>query len=80
MIKLKNIKIDSNIVKCNIIPEDSHESGKLEIDLSKNIIVSSVLPVGYEWCKKHLEYAKEYLIELYKSAREIPTEKLIMWN
>lgn len=79
MIKLKNIVIETNIAKSDIIPEDCKTNGEIEIDLSESKITNFVLPVGYEWCKKHLEYAKEYLIEIAKSKKDIPIEKTIMW-
>lgn len=79
MIKLKNIVIDNNIAKSEIIPEDSIVSGNIEIDLSENKILDFVLPKGYEWCKKHLEYAKNYLIEASMLKDGIPKEKTIMW-
>lgn len=79
MIKLKNIVIENNIVKSDIIPEDCKTNGTIEIDLSEKKIKNSVLPTGYEWCKKHLEYAKDYLIEISKFKDNIPKEKLIMW-
>lgn len=79
MIKLKNITIENNIAKCDIVPEDSLESGIIEIDLAQSSIMSAVLPKGYEWCKMHLEHGKNYLCELYKSKLEVPQEKIIMW-
>ena len=79
MIKLRNIVIKNNIANSEIIPEDSKVSGNIEIDLSQNKIINFVLPHNYEWCKKHLEYAKDYLMELYKLKECIPKEKTIMW-
>ncbi len=79
MIKLKNIAIENDIAKSEIIVEDSKMVGKIEVDLSENKIKNSVLPTGYEWCKKHLEYAKDYLIEASKIKDNIPKEKTIMW-
>ena len=79
MIKLKNIKIEHNVVKSEIILEDCKEIGKIEIDLTGRKILNSVVPTGYEWCKKHLEHARDYLIEIAESKTKIPSEKLIMW-
>lgn len=79
MIKLKNITIDNRIIKSDIIPEDCKTNGKIEIDLDKKEIISSVLPIGYEWCRKHLECAKEYLVSLSEKKDNIPKEKTIMW-
>ena len=79
MIKLKSIVIENNVAKSEIVVEDCKVSGKIEVDLFENEIKNSVLPTGYEWCKKHLEYAKKYLIEIAQTKVDIPTEKTIMW-
>lgn len=80
MIELKNIKIDGNIVKCEIFPEDSRNNGNIEVDVSENKIISFVLPTGYEWCKNHLEHAKRFIVENYTHIRDIPIkDKTIMW-
>ena len=79
MIRLRNITIENDIAKCDIIPEDSSESGILEINLAQNSIISVVFPKGYEWCKIHIEHTKNYLSELYKTKLEIPEEKIVMW-
>ncbi len=78
MIKLKNIVIENNIVICDIFPEDSVENGTVKIDMH-NSFTSVVFPKGYEWCKNHIDHAKEYLINLYNSKSSIPNEKVIMW-
>ena len=67
MIKLKNIVIENDIAKSDIIPEDCKTYGKIEVDLSRNEIINSVLPTGYECCKNHLQHAKDYLIEIAKT-------------
>lgn len=79
MIKLKNIVIENNIAKSDIIPEDCKTTGKIEVNMSDDKITNFILPTGYEWCKKHLEYAKNYLIEISKSKKDIPKEKIVMW-
>ena len=79
MVKLKNIVIENDIAKSEIIVEDCETIGNIEVDLFENKIKNSVLPKGYEWCKKHLEYAKDYLIEVSKLKDNIPKEKTIMW-
>lgn len=78
MIKLKNIMIEENIAKCEIVPEDSKNAGRLEVDLVTKMITECSLPIGYEWCKNHVAHAKEYLLNVSKS-RDIPTNKMIMW-
>ena len=79
MIKLKNIEIENGVLTCQIFPEDSEFAGNIKIDAVSNEIISFNLPLGYEWCKNHLEHARTYLIELYKSKNAIPQEKIIMW-
>ena len=78
MIRLKNIVINGNIIKCDIFPEDSKENGTLEIDMHK-ISASFSLPKDYEWCKIHIEHAKKHLSNIYVS-KIIPKEKIIMWH
>lgn len=80
MVKLKNIKIDGNTVKCDIFPEDSEERGLLEVDISENKIINYVLPTGYEWCENHLAHAKRYIVECFRDIQATPIpEKTIMW-
>jgi hypothetical protein len=79
MIKLKNIVINDNHLSCTIIPEDSRDSGYLEIDLNNNELVKTLLPKGYEWCKKHVQHAKQYLLNIIGEEKSIPREKTIMW-
>lgn len=80
MIKLKNIVIEENVVKCDIFPEDSKKAGKIEFDLTNKKIINFILPTGYEWCKKHIQHAIDYLIEARKAKEKMPNEKLIMWH
>lgn len=80
MVKLKNIKIDGNTVKCDIFPEDSRERGLLEVDISENKIINYVLSTGYEWCENHLAHAKRFIIENFVDIRDVPMkDKTIMW-
>lgn len=79
MVKLKNIVIENNIAKSEIIPEDCKTNGYIEVDLSENKILNFVLPDGYEHCRNHIAHAKNYLIELFGSKADIPEEKIIMW-
>lgn len=80
MIELKNIKIDENVVKCEIYPEDSKTSGYIEVDVSGDKIINCALPPGYEWCKNHLEHAKRYIVKNFKEIKMIPlSEKVLMW-
>lgn len=47
MIQLKNIEKNNNTIQCLIIPEDSKETGTLNVDLSNDSFEYS-LPNGYE--------------------------------
>ena len=78
MIKLKNIVIDGQIAKCEIFPEDSNSFGILEVNLETKEILNLLLPLGYEWCKSHIEHARDYLCSVYQE-ESIPNEKLIIW-
>ena len=80
MIELKNIVIDENVVKCEIYPEDSKTSGYVEVDVLKNKIINYALPLGYEWCKNHLEHAKRYIVKNFKEIKMVPLSgKVLMW-
>lgn len=70
MVKLNNIRLDENTVKCEIYPENSKASGYIEIDSVKAQITKSALPVGYEWCKAHLAHAEKYIIEHIPEIKE----------
>lgn len=78
MIRLKNIKREGNIVKCNIIPEDSKEPGRLVVDVDKEEIIDYELPKGYEWCRSHVGHAFWAIIDGVKS-NNLPEERLVMW-
>ena len=78
MVKLKNIKKNDSVIECSIIPEDSVLEGRLSIDIQTGETVAFTLPEGYEWCLKHVEHAKQALIDLER-AKELPKEKTIMW-
>lgn len=78
MVKLKNIVINGNTAKCDIYPEDSKDKGTLEVNLQTREIISYTLPMGYEWCKNHIEHAKCSLIEISES-KEIPDVKTVAW-
>lgn len=80
MIKLENIRIDGNSVKCDIIPEDSETSGSLEVDANTNEIISYVLPKGYEYCTMHVAHARFYIDDnVDKIKNKEITSKIIMW-
>ena len=79
MIRLKNIKQKNNILECDIIPENSLESGHIEVDVNSETIIKYVLPQEYEWCRNHVEHAKNGLIEMYKS-NTLVDERILMWN
>ena len=78
MIRLTNIRVENDIINCDVFPEDSVKSGVIKIDVNNNT-VSAVLPEGYEWCKNHVNRAKEFLTKSYASNLELPKEKTIIW-
>ena len=79
MIRLKNIEKNNNIIQCDIIPEDSNELGHLSIDIDTKKIIEQCLPDNYEWCKKHIQHAKDTLMQMVMNEK-IEKEKLVMWN
>lgn len=79
MIRLKNIKKNNSLIECDIIPEDSSQSGHIVVDVISEEIKEYSLPEGYKWCKNHVTHAKNKLIEL-STKDNIPNEKLVMWN
>lgn len=78
MVRLKSIEKNNNIIECDFIPEDSKESGHISVKIGTKEIESYNLPSGYEWCRNHVEHAKNALLEMV-SKEEITTEKLVMW-
>lgn len=78
MLKLKNIKIENDIVKCDMLPEDSSEWGHIVVNLKDKTIQEYDLPHGYEWCKNHVEHAKDKLIVMYEN-NSFQSETTIMW-
>lgn len=79
MIRLKNIETNDIFLECDIFPEDSKNSGRLKVEKETGDIVSYNLPKDYEYCVKHVYHAKNFLVNLLHE-KEMPSEKLIMWN
>lgn len=81
MITLKNIKIENNVVECDIFPENSKEKGYIKVDIKSGVIENYSLPAGFEYCENHVCKAREYLIKHIKDISTIPIhEKTIMWH
>lgn len=78
MVRLKNLKKNDVIAECDILPEDSIESGHITVDLKTGRLEESSLPSGYEWCKSHVNHAKANLLRLAKQ-ESLPEEYLAMW-
>ncbi|MBP3328733.1 MAG: hypothetical protein J6L91_07485 [Clostridia bacterium] len=78
MVKLKNIKISNGYIECDIYPEDSSRAGHIIVDIDTKELKEYNLPLGYEWCKSHLNHAKYRMIEFVETD-SIPEEDLIMW-
>lgn len=79
MVKLRNIKKNNNIYECDIWPEDSNNSGHIVVNTDTCKIEECTLPLGYEWCQNHVNHVKRVLVEMSQS-KDIPNEKLVMWN
>lgn len=78
MLKLKNIKKNSVVIECDIFPEDSMQAGHVIVDIGSGRLGEYSLPVGYEWCRNHVNHAQTELLKLL-SEKDMPDEKLIMW-
>lgn len=78
MVKLKNIKKDNTSIECDILPEDSVHSGHVVVNLDSEELAGYSLPDEYEWCRNHVNHAKNTLIKLSKE-EELPKEYLVMW-
>ena len=78
MVKLKNIKKNNSLIECDILPEDSLQSGHIVVDVISAEVQEYSLPKGYEWCRNHVNHAKDKLVEL-STENNIPDEKLVMW-
>lgn len=80
MILLKNIKINNDIVECDMFPENSKESGHMKLNLKNGEIENYSLPTGFEYCKNHVYKAGNYLIKHIKEIISTPIhEKMLMW-
>ena len=78
MVKLKNIRKNKNIIECDILPEDSKEVGHLSVQIDSGEIKEYSLPVGYEWCRNHINHAQKVLLNFVRD-NNIQKEKLVMW-
>ena len=78
MIKLKNIKMEADGISCVAFVEDCREPIKISVMADTKEMKASELPQGYEWCKKHLNYAKQVLSEMLESGIT-ETSKTVMW-
>ncbi len=77
MIKLINLKIENEQASCAFYLEDCIQEGTL-ICNSKGEIIELTVPKGYEWCKKHVSHARDYLMSLF-GGNDVPEEKVLMW-
>lgn len=78
MIKLQEIKKSKNKITCTAFIEDCKEKINISLDVANKELLDIELPKDYEWCKKHIYYAKQYLISLIDNV-PIPEQKIIMW-
>ena len=78
MIKLKEIKRNSEIITCKAYVEDCEEAISLSFDISASTLKDVTLPQGYDWCDSHIFHAKDYLMEI-ASKETIPNNHTIMW-
>lgn len=79
MIKLLNLKLNNDVIECDFLLEDSKEKGRLTFNIAEHKIQSCSFPLGYEWCKSHIQHAQKALIEMSSQPTTLLTEKIIMW-
>lgn len=78
MIKLKNIMIDENLVRCDIYPENSVMPGYVVVDYNTKELKEYKLPSGFEWCKNHVYHAMKKMIEVASEKKDLK-ECTVMW-
>ena len=78
MVRLKNIAIRDTVIECDIYPEDSAQPGQISVDMKSKKLIAFKLPAGYEYCRNHVEHAKDNLVS-FIGKNDIPEEKLMMW-
>ena len=78
MLKLEHISIADNRITCDVFLEDCETPIKASIEKSTGDFLSDDLPIGYEWCRVHLAYAKRALQEMIESG-ETKKQLTIMW-
>lgn len=78
MIKLKHITKNDNIITCYAYFEDCPEPVNLSLSIDSEKLQDCVLPTGYEWCKAHIQHAKQSLLKMFKDG-DLEEEKTIMW-
>lgn len=76
MIRLLNIKVIDDVIKCDYIPEDAEISTPIEYDVQSETFIKFSNPKGYEYCRsfpaKISNYFRENIDNLHKNAT-------IMW-
>ena len=78
MIRLINIRKSNNVIECDFYPEDSLEVGSVKVDVITEQVVSFTLPLGYEYCRQHVNHAKINLIGM-KDQSEFQESILVKW-
>ena len=76
MVRLENIKRDSDRVSCDAYPEDSKFPVHMEVSIKTGEVTRTDLPKGYEHCTMHIRHAKRFLLT---NADDLPESRLIMW-
>lgn len=79
MLKLKNIKLNNNILSAEYHPENSDDFGKVSINTENMEVVEQRPSKHDESFPIYLNHAVDALKKLSKTT-EIPKEKLIMWH
>lgn len=76
MLRLKNIKINSEVAEADFYPEDSETKGHIVVNLHTREIQSIQHVPGYEFM--YPGHARHRLVEMAKEHDE-SSESLVMW-
>lgn len=76
MLRLKNIRIESEYTEADFYPEDSQVAGHIAVDLSSEEILTCTDAPGYG--ASYRGHAAQRLVKMAQK-KEVRTECLVMW-
>ncbi len=78
MLKLKNIKLNNNILSSKFYPENSEDFGTVSINIETMEVIEKTPSKYDETFPIYLNHAIEGLKKIIGTT-ELPKEKLVMW-